>query len=218
MSLISARPRRACAREDQHEWTHWGLSPGPSACGADVIPLHHVPLQPIVLVGPTPCARGCGDAHRPSRSAWRRSRCKCPMRDISNSSRWRLDCHGTCGLVAMTSASHAEGRQFDPGQVYRLLPMGRMALRVRLARLRVCVWVWAVRACPRAYVGQRSSAFAFLFRPCVTVALTVAAWWRWSSSSSSRRGTFLGDVNLQILEQTESWHLWSSGYDVSLTR
>ena len=25
--------------------------------------------------------------------------------------------HGTCGLVAMTSASHAEGRQFDPGQV-----------------------------------------------------------------------------------------------------
>lgn len=23
----------------------------------------------------------------------------------------------TCGLVAMTSASHAEGRQFDPGQV-----------------------------------------------------------------------------------------------------
>ena len=28
------------------------------------------------------------------------------------------DCTGTCGLVAMTSASHAEGRQFDPGQVY----------------------------------------------------------------------------------------------------
>ncbi len=25
---------------------------------------------------------------------------------------------GTCGLVAMMSASHAEGRQFDPGQVY----------------------------------------------------------------------------------------------------
>ena len=24
----------------------------------------------------------------------------------------------TCGLVAMTSASHDEGRQFDPGQVY----------------------------------------------------------------------------------------------------
>ena len=27
----------------------------------------------------------------------------------------------TCGLVAMTSASHAEGRQFDPGQVYAYL-------------------------------------------------------------------------------------------------
>ena len=26
----------------------------------------------------------------------------------------------TCGLVAMTSASHAEGRQFNPGQVYSL--------------------------------------------------------------------------------------------------
>ena len=30
----------------------------------------------------------------------------------------RTICTGTCGLVAMTSASHAEGRQFDPGQVY----------------------------------------------------------------------------------------------------
>ena len=26
-------------------WTHWGLNPGPSACEADVIPLHHVPLS-----------------------------------------------------------------------------------------------------------------------------------------------------------------------------
>ena len=26
--------------------------------------------------------------------------------------------NGTSGLVAMTSASHAEGRQFDPGLVY----------------------------------------------------------------------------------------------------
>ena len=29
------------------KWTHWGLSPGPSACEADVIPLHHVPLESI---------------------------------------------------------------------------------------------------------------------------------------------------------------------------
>ena len=26
-------------------WTHWGLNPGTSACEADVIPLHHVPMR-----------------------------------------------------------------------------------------------------------------------------------------------------------------------------
>ena len=31
--------------EWQHRtWTHWDLNPGPSACEADVMPLHHVPL------------------------------------------------------------------------------------------------------------------------------------------------------------------------------
>ena len=25
------------------KWTHWDLNPGPSACEADVIPLHHEP-------------------------------------------------------------------------------------------------------------------------------------------------------------------------------
>ena len=30
-------------------------------------------------------------------------------------------CRSTCGLVAMTSTSHAEGPQFDPGQVYRVI-------------------------------------------------------------------------------------------------
>ena len=29
------------------KWTHWDLNPGPSACEADVIPLHHVPLAAI---------------------------------------------------------------------------------------------------------------------------------------------------------------------------
>ena len=33
-----------------------------------------------------------------------------------------LEVMSTCGLVAMTSASHAEGRQFDPGQVYFHFP------------------------------------------------------------------------------------------------
>ena len=27
------------------KWTHWDLNPGPSACEADVIPLHHVPSK-----------------------------------------------------------------------------------------------------------------------------------------------------------------------------
>ena len=38
------------------KWTHWDLNPGPSACEADVIPLHHVPsgvkLQQIVGQSP----------------------------------------------------------------------------------------------------------------------------------------------------------------------
>ena len=34
---------------------------------------------------------------------------------------WSYAHKGTCGLVAMTSAPHAEGRQFDPGQVYSCL-------------------------------------------------------------------------------------------------
>ena len=28
-----------------NKWTHWDLNPGPSACEADVIPLHHVPSE-----------------------------------------------------------------------------------------------------------------------------------------------------------------------------
>ena len=32
------------ASEIKKIWTHWDLNPGPSACEADVIPLHHVPL------------------------------------------------------------------------------------------------------------------------------------------------------------------------------
>ena len=39
-------------------------------------------------------------------------------RAISQSKAQVAVMHGTSGLVAMTSASHAEGRQFDPGLVY----------------------------------------------------------------------------------------------------
>ena len=39
----------------------------------------------------------------------------------------QMNKHGTSGLVAMTSASHAEGRQFDPGLVYFVAqPMHRL--------------------------------------------------------------------------------------------
>ena len=37
-------PFPPCERAAWCTWTHWGLSPGPSACEADVMPLHHVPL------------------------------------------------------------------------------------------------------------------------------------------------------------------------------
>ena len=33
-------------RGTRAKWTHWDLNPGPSACEADVIPLHHVPHAP----------------------------------------------------------------------------------------------------------------------------------------------------------------------------
>ena len=48
---------------------------------------------------------------------------------------------GTCGLVAMTSASHAEGRQFDPGQVYDRLCLARALFLLRSAR-----WLRATNA------------------------------------------------------------------------
>ena len=47
----------------------------------------------------------------------------------------------TCGLVAMTSASHAEGRQLDPGQVYTM-----WAPSVRRAAQRAVAVVTHMRA------------------------------------------------------------------------
>ena len=40
-----------------HAWTHWDLNPGPSACEADVMPLHHVPWTGMHTTrhGPTAC-------------------------------------------------------------------------------------------------------------------------------------------------------------------
>ena len=52
----SARSAYRCRvpKRSGGKWTHWDLNPGPSACEADVIPLHHEPsggddMKPIVL-------------------------------------------------------------------------------------------------------------------------------------------------------------------------
>ena len=34
------------------KWTHWDLNPGPSACEADVIPLHHAPIVHSLMLHP----------------------------------------------------------------------------------------------------------------------------------------------------------------------
>ena len=83
-------------------WTHWGLNPGPSACKADVIPLHHVPG--LRACAPACCsqefARGvCGSGAPRPRSRWmtytlatanwhrsflfHRTRCRVPGRALS---------------------------------------------------------------------------------------------------------------------------------------
>ena len=46
-------------------WTHWGLNPGPSACRADVIPLHHVPDEILCLVA-TDMSHPASSLHLPS--------------------------------------------------------------------------------------------------------------------------------------------------------
>jgi hypothetical protein len=55
----------------------------------------------------------------------------------------------TCGLVAMTSASHTEGRQFDPGQVYFLTAQDTQVLCSRwipseLMSARGCSYIWGI--------------------------------------------------------------------------
>ena len=111
-SIVDSDNAAACTLEGTPHTTARGRTrtytwPGsnwrPSACWADVIatrPQVHIvvctPLFRVRCVQPLPlCQR--------SRS--------------STASFVQTKHHRTCGLVAMTSASHAEGRQFDPGQV-----------------------------------------------------------------------------------------------------
>ena len=47
---------------------------------------------------------------------------------------------GTSGLVAMTSASHAEGRQFDPGLMYLMLELDHDMLNHLPSDKQLCVF------------------------------------------------------------------------------
>ena len=71
--------------------------------------------------------------------------------------------HGTSGLVAMTSASHAEGRQFDPGLVYFVAqPVHRLktlyvpcGLHIQLGKLlQVAVKVFRLPRFNQAFGGE----------------------------------------------------------------
>ena len=44
ISICEMECATAKMRGNVWTWTHWDLSPGPSACEADVMPLHHAPL------------------------------------------------------------------------------------------------------------------------------------------------------------------------------
>ena len=57
--------------------------------------------------------------------------------------------HGTSGLVAMTSASHAEGRQFDPGLVYIFVSRaaGLRCATCRQRTLQPTLFVYVPRRC-----------------------------------------------------------------------
>jgi hypothetical protein len=63
-----------------------------------------------------------------------------------------LVCGVGCGLVAMMSAQHADGRQFDPGHVYMQYSMCGCCVLVSAPRLCHCLMV----VCrPGALLGQR---------------------------------------------------------------
>ena len=95
-SLSSEPAGTAESSPDVEKWTHWGLNPGPSACEADVIPLHHVPDSLLRLLGirrisqlhlghvphgPRPLHR-CSRARAP-RFIWRRSPVPIPFSCLS---------------------------------------------------------------------------------------------------------------------------------------
>jgi hypothetical protein len=54
---LSQTQREIISRKEGIRWTHWDLNPGPSACEADVIPLHHEPDTLFIAFRILPCLR-----------------------------------------------------------------------------------------------------------------------------------------------------------------
>ena len=116
----------------------------------------------------------------------------------------------TCGPVAMTSASQAEGRQFDPGQVYVpirvFLIAGLPLLRLQIS---ACIPVIHVLAAQRHALKMWPGSSL----PCPAK----------SPGLDALPGIdCLASSPLSIIafhwHHAMPRHLWSSGYDVSLTR
>ena len=89
-----------------HAWTHWDLNPGPSACEADVIPLHHVPLDAGTQMSLSDISKGKwrGALRRGSRPvlyAWEED--VMPLRQVASDSAARQE-HLRCASSACLRA------------------------------------------------------------------------------------------------------------------
>ena len=110
-------------------------------------------------------------------------------------------CHqSTHGLVAMTSASHAEGRQFDPGWVY-VIPTSCKTL---------CVLTTSTTLTQMAFVGSTIEPSLNPARPRCHTAKKLR---RGGQRPVHERAEIRSIAGMRATE-----HPWSSGYDVSLTR
>ena len=121
-------PTQARGFECRSPWTRWGLNPGSSACEANVIPLHHVPVADLRRQSRL-CLQVCGPAtfERSSRYALSAQSVERPL--CSSVSR---NCSTKAGLAAVAlrpnssapisrggSFGRAAGPRVDPG--FRLL-------------------------------------------------------------------------------------------------
>ena len=88
------------------KWTHWDLNPGPSACEADVIPLHHVPHAP---------SHSEGVSHVAGMKSQRVTKQNENDRDLHlNKNAAQSDCSRDSS-VGRASDRRSEGPRFDPG-------------------------------------------------------------------------------------------------------